>query len=130
MLFVITFPGRKRVNVEYEGYTIMTDQPIDSGGEGTAPTPFELFMASIGSCAGVYALNFCQSRGIQIDGLKVRLKADYSKEEKRVTAVTILIKLPSGFPNMYKAALRRSVESCTVKRNIQNPPQFQVTIND
>jgi putative redox protein len=124
----ITFPGKKRVSVLYGGYVIETDQPADSGGEASSPTPFDLFIASIGACAGVYALNFCQGRKIPTGGMKVHLKADYSQQEKRVTSVKLEINLPPGFPPEYRDALVRSVELCTVKRNIQRPPEFSVTL--
>ncbi|MCK5331318.1 MAG: osmotically inducible protein OsmC, partial [Candidatus Marinimicrobia bacterium] len=58
----ITFPGGKKINAEYNGQIIKTDQAVASGGNGSAPEPFDLFLASIGTCAGIYVLGFCQQR--------------------------------------------------------------------
>ena len=64
---IVTFGGGKKVNAEFNGFTIATDQAIYAGGEGAAPEPFSLFLASIGTCAGIFVLSFCQSRGIPTD---------------------------------------------------------------
>ena len=60
----ITFPGGARVDANFGGMTVKTDQPVQGGGQGSAPTPFATFLASIGTCAGIYVLGFCQQRGI------------------------------------------------------------------
>jgi putative redox protein len=92
----IMFPGGKRVNAELRGRTIATDQPAEAGGEGSAPEPYALFAASIGTCAGFYALAFCQSRGLSTDGLAIRQRMLF--DGKRLTAVELDIDLPPSFP--------------------------------
>ena len=122
----VAFPGGMRVDVRYKGFTVWTDQPKENGGEGSAPSPFDLFLASIASCAGYYALNFCMTRGLSTDGMEINMRTEYD-DVKRVTGKIILkVKVPEGFPGQYNEALVRSVESCTVKRHIQNPPEFEV----
>jgi putative redox protein len=120
----ITFPGGKKVNAELAGRTIATDQPPEAGGEGSAPEPFALFAASIGTCAGFYALVFCQSRGLDTAGLAIRQRMRF--EEKRLVAIELDVDLPPGFPEKYREPLLRAVEACKVKRAIQAAPQIVV----
>ncbi len=125
----ITFPGGKRVNAEWNGRVIATDQPVEAGGEGTAPTPFDCFLASLGTCAGIYALGFCQQRGIATEGLELTQRVEFAAEEgrKRLARVTIEITLPPGFPEKYRTAIVKAAELCAVKKAIMDPPEFTVT---
>ncbi len=65
MEMVIDFPGGSQVDAHFGPYTVNTDQPPMGGGEGSAPTPFAVFLSSIGTCAGIYVLGFCKQRGYQ-----------------------------------------------------------------
>ena len=71
MQMKVYFPGGKKVNADYNGFTIETDQMVMAGGEGSAPQPFDLFLASIGTCAGIYVLGFCQQRGLPTEGIEI-----------------------------------------------------------
>jgi putative redox protein len=122
----LSFPGGKKVNSTYKDFTIATDQPKDEGGDGTAPEPYDLFLAALGTCAGVYVLYFCHERGIDTSGLKMTLQADKNQTTHLFEAVRIHIALPSGFPAKYKSAVVRAAELCTVKRGFDAPPSFDV----
>ncbi len=122
----ITFPGGVAVSAHFDGFTVTTDQPEDHGGGGAAPTPFELFLASIGTCAGLFALRFCQERKIDTSGLRVTLEAPRDLETKRVARIGIQVHLPPGFPEKYRTAILRTVDQCSVKRHILEPPEFDV----
>ncbi len=123
----VIFPGGVRVDALHHGLRIRTDQPAMQGGEGTAPSPFDLFLASIGTCAGFYALRFCQQRNLDTDGLGVSLEFEKEGEGKNVSVVRIAIALPPAFPERYREALFRAVDQCTVKRHLAQPPRFEVT---
>ncbi len=125
----ITFPGGKRVNAEWNGRVIATDQPVEAGGEGTAPTPFDCFLASLGTCAGIYALGFCQQRGISTEGLELTQRAEFGEREgkMRLSRVAIEITLPPGFPEKYRTAIVKAAELCAVKKAIMDPPELTVT---
>jgi putative redox protein len=120
----ISFTGGVRVQAELNGYRITTDQPVASGGDGSAPSPFDLFLASIGTCAGFYALRFCQERQIDTNGMELTLTTAH--EGKRVAEIRVEIDLPAGFPEKYREALLRAVDQCAVKRHILEPPKFQI----
>ena len=123
----IRFPGGLEVEAVHGGFTITTDQPALQGGRGSAPTPFDLFLASIGTCAGLYALRFCQQRNLDSEGLALNLKAVKDADGKRVAAIRIEITLPPDFPEKYRDAILRAVDQCKVKRHILEPPKFEVT---
>lgn len=122
----VTFPGGKRVDALYKEFHIMTDQPVYQGGEGSAPAPFDLFMASIATCAGIYVLSFCQNRNIPTDDLKLSMRNERNPDTKRIDRIFIDIHLPAEFPQKYTNAVIKSVNGCAVKIHMQNPPAFEV----
>jgi putative redox protein len=126
MELFVTFPGGKKVDAAYKGFTIKTDQPVTNGGGGTAPSPFDLFLASIGTCSGIYVLDFCTNRGISLENVRVVQTMERDEETHLVTSVALRIELPKDFPDKYKSSLIRAVELCTVKKHIMNPPKFTV----
>ena len=125
MELTITFPGGKKVNAALAGQTIRTDQPPQNGGEGSAPEPFALFAASIGTCAGFYALTFCQSRGIDTDGLRIRERLRFG-HDRGLAAVELDVELPRGFPEKYHDAFFRALEGCAVKKAIEAQPKIVI----
>jgi putative redox protein len=122
----IQFPGGLAVEALFNGFRVRTGQPVVQGGGGTAPSPFDLFFASLGTCAGFYALRFCQQRELDTDGLAVRLTTETDAARKGVSHVRIEIGLPRGFPEKYCEAIIRAIDQCTVKRHILDPPVFEV----
>jgi ribosomal protein S12 methylthiotransferase accessory factor len=123
----IRFPGGLAVEADLDGHTVRTDQPEAAGGGGAAPSPFDLFLASIGTCAGYYALRFCQARGLPTDDLTLKLTAEKDPAVKRVTRVAIEIELPPEFPSHYREAIVRATDMCSVKKHLVDPPQIEVT---
>jgi ribosomal protein S12 methylthiotransferase accessory factor len=123
----VSFPGGKRVDALINGQTITTDQPLDDGGEGSAPAPFALFLASLAACAGYYALQFCLSRSIPTQGMSLKTTCAYDEQAHRYVSMDIRLTLPAGFPEKYHDAIIRAMDSCAVKKHILNPPAFTVT---
>jgi len=122
----IVFGGGKKVHALYKGFTLKTDQPPDAGGGGTAPSPFDLFLASMGTCAGFYVLSFCQERGIATENIKVIQKIERDPQRKMVRKLDIEIQLPEGFPEKYRGAVVKAAELCTVKKHLDDPPVITV----
>ena len=122
----ISFPGGLRVDAEYKGFVIKTDQPVYSGGDGSAPSPFDLFLASIAACAGYYVLAFCNKREIPTEKAAVVMKTRRNSETKMIEKISIEIQLPPEFPEKYKKAVIKAVDGCSVKAHILNPPAFEV----
>jgi ribosomal protein S12 methylthiotransferase accessory factor len=123
----ISFPGGKKVDAHYRGFTIQTDQAVDSGGEGSAPEPFDLFLASIGTCVGINILSFCQYRDISVEKMRLVQHMERSPDKKRVTKIHLEITLPPDFPKKYKDAIVRVAKLCAVKRHMETPPEFFIT---
>jgi ribosomal protein S12 methylthiotransferase accessory factor len=123
----VYFPGGKKVHADFNGFTHLTDQPARAGGEGSAPPPFDLFLASIGTCAGIYVLGFCQQRNISTEGIEISQNSNYNPELKRIDQIDIEIKLPPDFPEKYRTAVVQAANLCAVKKHLETPPRFQVT---
>jgi putative redox protein len=122
----IRFPGGVAVEAIHGGMTIRTDQPEKAGGGGSAPSPFELFLASIATCAGFYALRFCQERQLPTEGLALTMDWDRSVETRLITTIRIEVKLPEGFPEKYRGAILRAADQCAVKKHLEAPPRIDV----
>jgi len=122
----ISFPGGVAVQADYRGFQVLSDQPESAGGDNSAPSPFDLFLVSLGNCAGFFALRFCQQRELNTDGLALTLASERNPETKRLDKVSIRIRLPEGFPEKYRQAIIKATDQCAVKKAILDPPQFEV----
>lgn len=127
MEMVIDFPGGARVDAHFGPYTVKTDQPPAGGGEGSAPTPFAIFLASIGTCAGIYVLGFCRQRGLPTEGIRIIQRLHSDRFSGLVGKIDLEIQVPPTFPQNYVPALIRSAELCAVKKHFENPPEFEIT---
>lgn len=126
MEMVIDFPGGKRVDAHVGPFHIKTDQPQQAGGDNSAPSPFLTFLSSIGTCAGIYVLGFCQQRNIPTDGIKIVQRMDVDRATGMTTKVYLDIRLPADFPEKYKDAVIRSADQCAVKKHLAHPPAFEI----
>ncbi|MFC1668428.1 OsmC family protein [Chlamydiota bacterium] len=122
----ITFPGGKKVDLNIDKHTVHTDQPVMRGGEGTYPNPFQLFLGSLAGCVGYFALEFCYTRNISTEGLSMLMDCFYDEEKKRFTKIAIIVTLPDGFPKKYRNSIIRSIDSCSVKKHMLEPPSFEI----
>ena len=125
MELVIEFPGGARVDASFGRYTVHTDQP-PPGGDATAPTPFATYLASIGTCAGIYVLGFCRQRGLATDGIRLVEQVQMDPSTGLVSDVRLDIHVPSSFPAKYRDALIRAAEQCAVKKSLAHPPRVTV----
>lgn len=119
----ITFtlgPGT-RVDGHTAHYSITTDQPPND----YAPTPFALFLASIGACAAFYVQSFCRQRGIPVQDIRV-LQHTEAGPSGRVERIRLSVELPSDFPERYRGAVVRAAEQCTVKKHLEHPPKIDI----
>ena len=122
---VVSLPGGRRVNAEVGRHIIHTDQPLSNGGEDAAPAPFDVFLASMGACAGIFVQGFCAKRGIPYEGSRIIERPEYGAEGV-LQGVNFDIQTPPTFPEKYREPLVRVVEQCSVKRAIQAQPTFRV----
>lgn len=123
MEMIIDFPGGSRVDAHFGKFTVATDQPPAA----SAPTPFAVFLSSIGTCAGIYVLGFCQQRGIPTDGVRIVQRVYSNPLNHMVDKIDLEIQVPNSFPDKYRDSLIRSAELCAVKKHLENPPSFEIT---
>jgi len=123
----ITFDGGKVITAHLNGHTIRTDQPVDSGGDNSAPSPFELFLASIGTCAGIYVKSFCDNRNIPAEDIRIIQSAEFDKETGLPVNIDLDIQLPDSFPEKYISSVINVAELCKVKKTIMSQPKFKIT---
>lgn len=122
----VTLQGEKKVAAHIGDHLVMTDQPSRHGGEDTAPAPYDLFLASIGTCAGFFVQSYCASKGIDSSGIEITLCTQKDAEGKQVTGFVTTIHLPPEIPQKLHAVLRKVAEQCTVKKTIMVNPEFVV----
>lgn len=128
MTIAVSFPGRGAVEADVDGRRVRTDQPLPWG-DDSAPAPFDLFLASIATCMGYYALRFCQERRIPTEGLGLSLETVEDEARKRVSAIRAALTLPPGFPEKYRGAIGRAVDQCAVKKHVLEPPAFELAVS-
>ena len=124
----VVFGDGYRIDVDYKGFLVKTDQPVRDGGEGSAPSPFDTFLASLAACAGYYALAFCRERKISTEGLGVTMTTERGEVSKMIDKITFTVDLPAGFPEKYRFAIVKAVDHCTVKAHVLRAPQFEVVV--
>ena len=127
MEILVDFPGGSRVNAQIGAHTVRTDQPNENGGEDTAPSPFEMFLGSMATCAGFYVLSFCKMRDIPSAGILLIQRVERDPHTKMIGKIVQEIQLPPEFPEQYIPAVQRAAGSCTVKKHLEQPPAFEIT---
>lgn len=125
MEILVDFPGGLKVDTHLNGFTLSSDQPESNGGENSALSPYLLFLASIGNCAGFYVVSFCKKHGLSVGGIKVIERVNTSPTTHLADAIDIEIQVPESFPAKYYDALVRAADLCKVKQSIANPPVFK-----
>ena len=123
MEMLIDFPGGSRVDAHFGPYTVPTDQPPAA----SAPTPFAVFLSSIGTCAGIYVLGFCRQRNLSTDGIRIIQRIHSNPMNGMVEKIDLEIQVPADFPEKYRPSLINSAELCAVKKHLEKPPKFEIT---
>lgn len=122
---LVTLPGGRRVDAQVGGHLVKTDQPREGGGEDAAPSPFSLFLASIGTCAGIFVQGFCHKRGLPFERIRILERPSFGADGT-LAGVDLDIQVPPDFPEKYREALVRVADQCSVKKAIQVQPRFAV----
>ncbi len=123
MELLIDFPGGSRVDAHFGDFSVKTDQPPVA----SAPTPFAVFLSSIGTCAGIYVLGFCRQRNLPAEGIRIIERVHSNPYNGMVEKIDLEIQVPPTFPEKYRDSLIRSAELCAVKKHLEKPPKFEIT---
>ena len=125
---IVRLTGGRRVEAELNGHHVLTDQPQSNGGEDTAPSPFQVFLASLGTCAGIFVQGFCAKRGIPYKDIRLIERPTYCSTGA-LESVEFELQLPPDFPPNYEEALLRAIDQCTVRRVLRSPPTFRSSVS-
>jgi ribosomal protein S12 methylthiotransferase accessory factor len=126
----VSSPGGLLIDAQLGGFKVATDQPVADGGTNTAPSPFDLFLASLATCAGYYVMAFCRERGLPTEGMALTMTNDWNETTHLAETIRIHITLPDDFPEKYRRAVQRVAGMCTVKRHMENPPAFAISASN
>ena len=124
----VTFGGGKKVDAQVRNHVVRTDQSVQHGGEGAAPEPFDLFLASLAASAGARVLAFCQARNISTEDIEILQRHRFDELSKRLSCVELELVLPFEFPEGERAALIRAAESSDVKEVLASAPDVVVSL--
>ena len=124
----IYFDGNKKVNALVNGFEVRTDQSPQGGGEGTAPEPFTLFLASLGTCAGIYVKSFCDQRQLPADDIRLFQSLEYDHLKRMIGKINLEIRVPASFPEKYHEALITTASLCAVKKHLHPDITFDVRV--
>src|SRR6056297_1443293 len=125
----VSFPSGVQVAARVGSFDILTDQPAEDGGKDAAPSPYDLFLSSVATCAGFYALRFCQERQLPTEGLAIALDIERHPDTRRLETISMKLSLPKDFPEKYQRAILRSIDQCSVKKALSDPPEIELSVS-
>jgi uncharacterized OsmC-like protein len=125
----VRFVAGEAYEVAVRGHRLVVDQPADAGGQDSAPTPTELFVASLATCVAFYAGRYLTRHGYSREGLAVSVGYDMATDRPaRVRGVRLRVHVPDGVPPQRWAALRAVVSHCTVHNSLAVPPSVTIDL--
>ena len=122
------FTNSLRFETEIRGHQVVVDNPVESGGTDTGPTPPELVAAALGTCVGIYAVHFCRKHNISPEGMAITTEWTKALEPTRIGTLHVRVELPAGVPVEQHAAFMRTVEQCLVHNTLRHPPEVSITL--
>jgi putative redox protein len=122
----VFFEDGAKVNARIGKHLVRTDQKERSGGGDTAPAPFDYFLVSLATCAGIYVKIFCDKRGIDSSNIIIHQYHRNDPETRKLKGIEIEIVLPDEFPEKYKEAVLKAADQCAVKKVLIDPPEILV----
>ena len=125
----VRFMAGEAYEVRVRGHRVVVDQPAGAGGQDAAPTPTELFVASLATCVAFYAGRFLTRHGYSRDGLAVAAGYEMASDRPaRVSNVRLTVRVPAGLPPGRWAALRAVASHCTVHNSLASPPSVSIDL--
>jgi len=117
-----------RFRIGIRQHTLLVDQPIDAGGTDVAPTPTELFIASLVSCVAFYARRYLARHDLPTTGLVVTATYTMADRPARVGEIKVAVAVPEGVPDERHAALLAMASHCTVHNSLEQSPQVTIEL--
>ncbi len=126
----VNFLDNLRLEAKFDDFTVVADQPIRYKGDGSAPGPFDYFLASSALCAAYFVKLYCQARDIPTEHIRLSQNNIVDPENRYKQMFKIQVELPDDISDKDRQGILRSVERCTVKRVVQNNPDFVIEAVD
>jgi putative redox protein len=123
----VTYMGGDRLRIDVRGHELTVDQPVEDGGGDTAPTPTELFLASLTACVGFYAERFLRRHSLSTEGLRVGCAFGWAENPHRVGDIELTVDAP-GVTAAKREAFMRVIEHCTVHNTLEHPPAVRINV--
>ena len=124
----VTHLDQVKFSIQSRSHTILCDQPAENGGADTGMTPPELLLASLGSCAAFYAVQYLKTRSLAESGVEVSVTADKLKQPARLGNFRILVSCPVPLTEEQTEGLMRSVHHCLVHNTLLSPPEIAIEL--
>lgn len=126
----VNFLDNLRLEAKFDDFTVVADQPIRYKGDGSAPGPFDYFLASSALCAAYFVKLYCQARDIPTENIRLSQNNIVDPEDRYKQVFKIQVELPSDISDKDRQGILRSIDRCTVKRVVQTGPEFVIDIVD
>lgn len=126
----VNFLDNLRLEAKFDDFTVVADQPIRYKGDGSAPGPFDYFLASSALCAAYFVKLYCQARDIPTENIRLSQNNIVDPEDRYKQIFKIQVELPSDISDKDRQGILRSIDRCTVKRVVQTGPDFVIDIVD
>lgn len=120
----VNFLDNLRLEAKFDDFTVIADQPIRYKGDGSAPGPFDYFLASSALCAAYFVKLYCQTRGIPTDNIRLAQNNIVDPEDRYKQIFKIQVELPADISEKDRVGILRSIDRCTVKKVVQTGPDF------
>ena len=122
----VNFLDNLRLEAKFDDYTVIADQPIRYKGDGSAPSPFDYFLASSAMCAAYFIKVYCVARDLSTDGIRLSQNNIVDPEDRYNQIFQIQVELPDHISDKHRAGILRSIDRCTVKKVVQTGPEFKI----
>jgi len=122
----VFFEEGAKVNAQVGKHVVKTGQKERGGGEDSAPAPFDYFLASLATCAGIYVKVFCDRRDIDSSKIRINQKHRTDPQTRKLIGIDLDIILPEDFPDKYREAVLKAADQCAVKRVLKDPPEIEI----
>jgi uncharacterized OsmC-like protein len=120
--------GAVQFEVKTRGHSVVSDQPVDSGGFDEGMTPPELMLASLGSCAGFYAADYLKRQKLAVEGTRVRVTAEKAKNPARLDNFRIEVDVPAGLSEEHLRGVEEAVHRCLIHNTLTHPPKIELEV--
>ena len=122
----VNFLDKLRLEAKFDDFTVIADQPIRYKGDGSAPSPFDYFLVSSALCAAYFVKLYCETRNISTENIRLSQNNIVDPENRYLQIFKIQVELPTDIPEVDRRGILRSIERCTVKKVVQEGPEFAI----